>query len=167
MAMADLAKFGGETPVSLVTISKRQQISLAYLEQIFGQLRRSGLVESARGRSGGYLLARPARAISIAAIMSAVGEPVEMTRCAVSGLAGCVGNERCLTHGLWRALGDHILEFLGSMSLADVIEPAQTDRKSGAEDVISPAPSQMSAPQGSTPQMSAPQMSTRDEVEQL
>jgi Rrf2 family protein len=121
MAMTDLARHGGKGAVSLGAIAERQQISLAYLEQIFLKLRRAGLVESARGRTGGYQLARPAGAITIAEIMHAADEPVEMTRCAVHGLSGCVGSSKCLTHDLWRALGDHIQAFLARVTLRDVI----------------------------------------------
>lgn len=122
MAMADLAKHGGHGSVPLTAIAERQQISLAYLEQIFQRLRRAGLVDSARGRSGGYQLARGPDEITVAAIMQAVDEPVEMTRCMLDGLAGCVGSAKCLTHDLWRALGDHILAFLSRVTLRDVLE---------------------------------------------
>ena len=121
MALADLARHGGEQAVPLGDIAARQQISLAYLEQIFLKLRRAGLVESARGRAGGYRLARSATEIAVDEIMQAAEEPVEMTRCAAEGLAGCVGHERCLTHDLWQALGDHIRDFLRGVSLADVV----------------------------------------------
>lgn len=134
MAMADLAKQTGGlaapvTPASAVPasaiplseIAERQQISLPYLEQLFQRLRKAGLVESVRGRTGGYALARPASGIAIAAILAAVEEPVKMTRCQ-GGEAGCVGHERCLTHDLWRALGDHIATFLDDVTLQDVLD---------------------------------------------
>jgi Rrf2 family iron-sulfur cluster assembly transcriptional regulator len=121
MAMADLAKFGGEAAVPLSAIAERQHLSLAYLEQIFVHLRRAGLVESARGRSGGYRLGRPASDIAIAEIMAAVDEETRMTRCS-NGSAGCLGEERCLTHGLWDALGAHIAVFLANVSLKQVLD---------------------------------------------
>jgi Rrf2 family iron-sulfur cluster assembly transcriptional regulator len=121
MAMADLAKFGGEGAVPLSAIAERQHLSLAYLEQIFVHLRRAALVESARGRSGGYRLGRPARDIAIAEIMAAVEEGTRMTRCG-TGEPGCLGEERCLTHGLWHALGAHIAAFLASVSLQEVLD---------------------------------------------
>ncbi len=121
MAMADLAKQGEETAVPLSAIADRQNLSLAYLEQIFLRLRRAGLVESARGRTGGYLLARPARAIRIAEIMQAVQEETRMTRC-LDGDVGCLGEQRCLTHGLWHALGGHIAAFLANVSLQEVLD---------------------------------------------
>lgn len=122
MAVADLADRGSGRPVPLASISERQQISLPYLEQLFLKLRRGGIVESARGPGGGYMLARPAEDISIAEVMGAVDEPVKMTRCSGQGDAGCVGQRRCLTHDLWRALGDNILLFLQSVTVRDVIE---------------------------------------------
>jgi Rrf2 family transcriptional regulator, iron-sulfur cluster assembly transcription factor len=121
MAMADLAKFGGDGAVPLSAIADRQHLSLAYLEQIFVHLRRAGLVESARGRSGGYRLGRPARDIAISEIMAAVEEGTRMTRCG-AGEPGCLGEERCLTHGLWHALGTHIAAFLASVSLQEVLD---------------------------------------------
>lgn len=121
MAMADLAKFGKDGSVPLSAIAERQQLSIAYLEQIFLKLRRSGLVESERGRAGGYKLARPASAISVVEIMSAVQEDTRMTRCSGEEGSGCVGEHRCLTHGLWHALGNHIRGFLAHISLEDVL----------------------------------------------
>jgi Rrf2 family iron-sulfur cluster assembly transcriptional regulator len=121
MAMADLAKYGAGDALPLSAIADRQQISLAYLEQLFLKLRRARLVESARGRSGGYRLARPAASISVAEIMAAVEEGVRMTRCHGEAATPCMAGRRCLTHGLWDALGEQILAFLESISLADVI----------------------------------------------
>ena len=123
MAMADLAKFGGEQAVSLSTIAERQQLPLAYLEQIFLRLRRAGLVASERGRCGGYRLGRAARDISVAEVMCAADESTRMTRCA-SGEDGCVGGARCLTHGLWSALGRNISDFLSGVSLDDIVRGA-------------------------------------------
>lgn len=120
MAMADLAKHGGDGAMPLSQIAERQQLSLAYLEQIFLHLRRAGLVESARGRTGGYKLGRPARDIRVAEIMSAVAEETRMTRCMDQGI-GCLGEERCLTHSLWHALGGHIEAFLSNVSLEEVL----------------------------------------------
>jgi Rrf2 family protein len=122
MAMADLARHGGDGAVPLTEIAERQQISLAYLEQLFQKLRRAGIVESERGRLGGYRLARDMGVITIAEVMAAVEEPFVMTRCQGHGTSGCVAGNRCLTHDLWDALGDHIAGFLGSVSLQDVLE---------------------------------------------
>jgi Rrf2 family iron-sulfur cluster assembly transcriptional regulator len=122
MAMADLAKHGQESAMPLSAISERQQLSIAYLEQIFIKLRRAGLVDSERGRAGGYRLARSAAEIRVADIMRAVEEDTRMTRCHGEIAAGCLGEHRCLTHGLWDALGEHIHGFLATISLADVLE---------------------------------------------
>lgn len=121
-AMADLAKFGAAEAVPLSVIAERQHISLAYLEQLFAKLRRAGLVESERGRAGGYRLARPAHSISVAEIMRAVEEGIRMTRCAGEESAPCIPGRRCLTHGLWDALGEQIAWFLDSVTLVEVIE---------------------------------------------
>jgi len=124
MAMADLARHSNGEMLPLSAIAGRQQLSLTYLEQLFGKLRRAGLVEAARGPGGGYKLATPAHDLPISAIMEAVEEPVKMTRCHLENKSGCVGDSRCLTHDLWRALGDHIHGFLGNVSLGDVIDNA-------------------------------------------
>lgn len=121
MAMADLARQGGEAAVPLSQISERQRITVAYLEQLFQQLRRAGLVESARGRAGGYRLGRPAREITVAEVMAAVDEGVRMTRCMGHESESCMAGERCLTHNLWEALGAEIASFLEGVSLEDVI----------------------------------------------
>jgi len=107
-------------PVSLAEIAAAQMLSLAYLEQLFGPLRRAGLVASARGPGGGYRLARPADQISISAIVEAVDEPIRATRCEV-GAPGCVGGQRCVTHDLWAELGEQIRLFLDGMMLSDVV----------------------------------------------
>jgi Rrf2 family iron-sulfur cluster assembly transcriptional regulator len=129
MAMADLARHCGAAsdigaaPQSLTAIAKRQEISLAYLEQLFAKLRRAGLVTGVRGPGGGFKLARPAEELRIADIVLAVDEPLKATRCEGHGPVGCLkrGN-RCLTHDLWDELGTQIEYFLSSVTLADVIE---------------------------------------------
>lgn len=120
MAMVDLAKYGATDSLPLSVVARRQALPMAYLEQIFAQLRRAELVVSVRGRSGGYRLARPAAEISIADVMGAVDEATQMTRCNASE-TGCLGEKRCLTHGLWDALGHHIEDFLSHVSLHDVV----------------------------------------------
>ncbi len=121
MALADIAKFAGNEPVSLAVVAERQHLSVAYLEQLFVALRRAGLVDSIRGRAGGYKLARSAGAINIAEIMAAVEEGTRMTRCHDEP-GGCVGAERCLTHDLWSALGRNIQSFLAGITLQDVLD---------------------------------------------
>jgi Rrf2 family transcriptional regulator, iron-sulfur cluster assembly transcription factor len=123
MAMVDIAKHAAcDETMPLSVIAERQNISLAYLEQLFVKLRRVGLVESARGRSGGYRLGRAASMITIADVLRAVEEDVQMTRCGIDGGAPCVGGHRCLTHDLWDALGDHIEQFLVRTTLQQVVD---------------------------------------------
>jgi Rrf2 family iron-sulfur cluster assembly transcriptional regulator len=130
MAMVDLATRHSEGcecgPVCLAEIAARQRLSQAYLEQLFGKLRRAGLVGSARGPGGGYRLARASDAIAIADIIEAVDEPVRATRCE-TGSAGCIAGvadeppTRCQTHDLWDELGRQICLFLQAITLADVV----------------------------------------------
>lgn len=129
MALADIAKHSGEGSVSLSSIAERQHLSLAYLEQIFMVLRRAGLVDSVRGRAGGYRLARPASEIRVAEIMRAADEGTRMTRCH-DGDGGCLGETRCLTHGLWAALGEEIESFLSRVSLQEVLDGIPDDKRS-------------------------------------
>lgn len=124
MAMADLASHSRGEAVPLAAIAERQELSLTYLEQLFVKLRRAGLVDATRGPGGGYRLTQDAHSVPISAIMVAVEEPVKMTRCHLEDKGGCVGDSRCLTHDLWRALGDHIFDFLGSVSLGDIVDNA-------------------------------------------
>jgi Rrf2 family protein len=122
MAMVALAKHGDAGALPLAAIADSQNISIAYLEQLFLKLRRAGLVKATRGPKGGYKLARTPDEISIAQIMEAADEPVRMNRCSVEGADWCLGTKRCTTHDLWRALGDHIGDFLVGVSLQDVLD---------------------------------------------
>ena len=119
-AMIDLALNSGEGPVTLAAISERQKISLSYLEQLFGKLRRYGLVESVRGPGGGYCLARQDADITIADVVRAVDEMLDATQC--GGLQNCRQAQRCMTHELWSTLNDRIYEFLSSVTLADEVK---------------------------------------------
>ncbi|GGJ25179.1 Rrf2 family transcriptional regulator [Neoroseomonas lacus] len=150
MALVEMAAREGRAegcvngrPVTLNDIAAAQQLSVAYLEQLFGRLRRAGLVASARGPGGGYRLARPAKAIPIAEIVEAADEPIVATRCEEGG-PGCLGGgTRCLTHDLWAELGDQIRLFLGAMTLADVVDGHVIGRArppAGPEAAITPAP---------------------------
>ena len=122
-AMADIAAFAGDEPVAVSEVAVRQGISLSYLEQLFAKLRRSGLVESARGAGGGYRLARPAGDIRVADIVGAVDEQIRTTACAPGSSKGCQGvSARCLTHDLWDELSRQIEIFLNQVSLDDVIK---------------------------------------------
>ena len=123
MAMVDLAKQSTGSPIALADVADRQEISLSYLEQLFGKLRRGGLVNSVRGPGGGYLLSRAPDDIRISDIIVAVDEPIQTTRCSPGSPAGCKANKsRCLTHDLWEELGHHIYLYLSSTSLEDVVE---------------------------------------------
>jgi len=120
-AMADLAMRGGNAPVTLAAISERQKISLSYLEQLFGKLRRNNIVESVRGPGGGYYLARPSSKISIAEIVIAVDEPLDATKC--GGLGNCQGEQQpCITHDLWMGLSKKIYSYLEEVSLQQLVE---------------------------------------------
>ncbi|MEM8687952.1 MAG: Rrf2 family transcriptional regulator [Pseudomonadota bacterium] len=121
MAMADIAQQGSVAPVSLGDISGRQGISQAFLEQLFAKLRKQGLVESVRGPGGGYSLSRDADDIQIVDIISAVDEPLQITRCQGDALDGCVGGGKCVTHELWAALGRQVYGFLAAVTLGDVV----------------------------------------------
>jgi len=123
MAMADLASQGSGKPVALADIATRQEISLSYLEQLFGKLRKGALVKSVRGPGGGYLLARPGSDIRISDIILAVDEPIQATRCTPGTPAGCHNNKgRCLTHDLWEELSNQIYLYLSTVTLDDVVE---------------------------------------------
>lgn len=120
-AMIDLGLRQAAGPVTLAAISQRQQISLSYLEQLFGKLRRHGLVESTRGPGGGYTLARAPQAISVAEIIMSVDEPLDATQCA--GKENCLGEGvRCMTHDLWTSLNNKMVEFLDSVHLQQLID---------------------------------------------
>ncbi len=122
MAAVELAGRERETPMALAEIARRQEISLSYLEQLFGRLRRAGVVRSVRGPGGGYVLARAAEGIAVADVVHAVEAPARMTRCE-SGAGGCLsGGRSCDTHDLWAALGDEVERFLASVTLADVAQ---------------------------------------------
>ncbi|HEX3575034.1 MAG TPA: Rrf2 family transcriptional regulator [Rhodopila sp.] len=132
MAMVDLAARQVADPdrglICLADIAARQQLSQSYLEQLFGKLRRAGLVGSARGPGGGYRLTRPPAEIAIADIVVAVDESIKATRCEV-GSGGCMVaaapaacGEKCQTHDLWAELGRQIALFLGGLTLADVVD---------------------------------------------
>lgn len=121
MAMVDLALNAGEKPVKLADIASRQEMSLAYLEQIFAKLRQQGLVTSIKGPGGGYMLARTAQQIPISLIVTAAEEEMKMTRCEMQSHEGCMASkEQCITHDLWEGLGNHIYQYFDSISLEDV-----------------------------------------------
>lgn len=118
-AMLDLALRNGDGPVTLAGISDRQKISLSYLEQLFGKLRRNGLVDSVRGPGGGYNLARETGEVSVADIIRAVDEPIDTSQC--GGNENCLDGGRCMTHELWTDLNHHIYDYLERVKLADLV----------------------------------------------
>lgn len=127
MAMVDLAGRAGDKPVTLpvtlADIASKQEIPLAYLEQIFAKLKRAGLVKSVKGPGGGYLLAHPRDETWISDVVQAVDESIKMTRCESHAAGGCMTTKsRCLTHDLWEGLGEQIHGYLRSISLKDVCE---------------------------------------------
>ncbi|MBL1142969.1 MAG: Rrf2 family transcriptional regulator [Proteobacteria bacterium] len=132
-AMLDLALHDGDGPVNLSEISHRQDISLTYLEQLFGKLRRHGLIESARGPGGGYRLAMTPDEISIAKVLYSVDEPVDITRC--GGKQNCQNDERCLTHDLWMELNRHVSDFLNGVMLGDLIQRNNVKQVAARQDL--------------------------------
>lgn len=119
-AMVDLAIHGGRGPVTLASISERQRISLSYLEQLFGKLRRNSLVESVRGPGGGYYLARSADKIKVSEVVVAVDEPLDATYCGERG--DCRDGKPCLTHNLWLSLNERIYGYLDSVNLQQLVD---------------------------------------------
>jgi Rrf2 family iron-sulfur cluster assembly transcriptional regulator len=122
-AMLDVALHAGAGPVTVAAIAERQKISLSYLEQLFGKLRRAGLVDSVRGPGGGYTLGRAPDAIAVADVILAVDEPIDATQC--RGRENCHDDRRCMTHELWAGLNAHILAYLESVTLAALVREQQ------------------------------------------
>ncbi|HRQ59002.1 MAG TPA: Fe-S cluster assembly transcriptional regulator IscR [Azoarcus taiwanensis] len=118
-AMIDLAAREVDGPVTLAGIAERQRISLSYLEQLFGKLRRYKLVSSVRGPGGGYRLARKVDEITVADIIIAVDEPLDATQC--GGKENCHDEHRCMTHDLWANLNKRMYEYLDSVSLGALV----------------------------------------------
>ncbi len=143
-AMIDLALRQNNGPVTLAAISQRQHISLSYLEQLFGKLRRNELVESTRGPGGGYTLARKPEEITVADIILSVDEPIDATQC--GGKENCLGESgRCMTHELWSALNQRMVEFLDSVTLQKLVDDqlakgVEVEAKPAARRAISTAP---------------------------
>ena len=123
MALADIAAFDRNNPVSLRDISLRQNISLLYLEQIFFRLKRNNIVKSTRGTNGGYILAKNPDQIKLASILSAVDEKIKTVGCKKDSKKGCTGKlTKCITHNLWDELEIHINTFFENKSLQDLIK---------------------------------------------
>ena len=118
-AMVDLAVNSGHGPVTLASISERQKISLSYLEQLFGKIRKHDVVASVRGPGGGYCLSRPANKISMSDIIVAVDESLDASQC--HGMANCHDDKQCITHDLWMGLNKTISSYLDSVSLHQLV----------------------------------------------
>ena len=126
MAMADLAQFKDNGPISLTDISLRQNISLAYLEQIFIKLKQENLVKSVRGAKGGYVLESPPEEIKISNIISAVDEKIKTLNCKKESKKGCNNkSSKCITHNLWDQLDQHINSFFEKIKLQDLVKKNQ------------------------------------------
>ena len=126
MAMADLAQFKDNGPISLTDISLRQNISLDYLEQILIKLKQENLVKSVRGAKGGYVLESPPEEIKISNIIAAVDEEVKMLNCKKESKKGCNNkSSKCITHNLWDQLDKHINNFFEKVKLQDLVKKNQ------------------------------------------
>jgi Rrf2 family iron-sulfur cluster assembly transcriptional regulator len=119
-AMIDLALRGEDGPVALASVSERQKISLSYLEQLFGKLRRFNLVDSVRGPGGGYCIARPLSQVTVADIIRAVDEQLDATQC--GGRENCHDEHRCMTHDLWSTLNSKMYDYLASVTLGELVD---------------------------------------------
>ncbi|MEB0138282.1 MULTISPECIES: Fe-S cluster assembly transcriptional regulator IscR [unclassified Undibacterium] len=136
-AMIDLALRQDKGPVTLAGISQRQDISLSYLEQLFGKLRRHEIVESVRGPGGGYHLARKAQQVTVADIIIAVDEQLDATQC--GGKGNCHGTDHinglhCMTHDLWATLNAKMVDYLDSVSLQDLVN--QQKQKAAENQIV-------------------------------
>ena len=133
-AMLDLSLNYGIRPITLADISDRQGISLSYLEQLFANLRRQGLVISSRGPGGGYRLSRSADDVTVLDVVSAVDEKVDATRC--EGKGNCDNGEQCLSHEIWQSLSDQIRLYLSSITLGQVVKDYKAKNNGDGEKVI-------------------------------
>jgi Rrf2 family iron-sulfur cluster assembly transcriptional regulator len=123
MALADMANFDRQNPISLRDISLRQNISLVYLEQIFSKLKKNNIVKSIRGTNGGYILAKDPEQIKLLNIFSAVDEKVKTVQCKRESKKGCNGKlTKCITHNLWDDLEMHINDFFDKKNLGDILK---------------------------------------------
>ena len=123
MALADMAKFDQQNPISLRDISLRQNISLVYLEQIFSKLKKNNIVKSIRGANGGYMLSKDPEQIKLSNIFSAVEEKVKTLQCKKESKKGCNGKlTKCITHYLWDELETHINDFFDKKNLGDLLK---------------------------------------------
>lgn len=122
-SLLDVAMHSGQGPVSLADISRRQNVSLSYLEQLFSKMRKDDLVSSKRGPGGGYLLSRKPEEISVSTIVLSVDEALKVTN--KDAFLGGEAFEPCLTEKLWDELSDEISNYLSNISLAAIIDQEQ------------------------------------------
>lgn len=148
-AMIDLAMQHGSGPVTLAEISGRQKISLSYLEQLFGKLRRHRLVESVRGPGGGYCLAKDMAEVSVSEIILAVDEPIDATQC--GGKENCQDDRKCLTHDLWAALNERIFDYLGGVTLRQLVDAQKAKEAAQAAGVSQMRDMRAPSGKGTTP----------------
>jgi Rrf2 family iron-sulfur cluster assembly transcriptional regulator len=127
-AMVSLSLYGGERPLALRDIAAREQISLAYLEQLFVKLRRGRIVRSVRGPGGGYVLGRPPEQIRVDEIIDSVEESLVPVSC-MDAQGRCVCGDVCVSHGVWQGLGERVRQFLASITLADLTRDASRSVK--------------------------------------
>jgi|TARA_B110000967_G_scaffold179715_1_gene195456 Rrf2 family iron-sulfur cluster assembly transcriptional regulator len=130
-AMLDLALNESDSPVTLAEISKRQSISLSYLEQLFSRMRREGLVRSVRGPGGGYQTAIDSNTLTVKDIITSVDEQIDATQC--GGNENCQEGGRCITHNLWASLNHKIFDYLESLTLAQLI--SEQKNKAGEQSI--------------------------------
>ncbi|MBI5638915.1 MAG: Rrf2 family transcriptional regulator [Nitrospirae bacterium] len=123
-AMFEIASGYGRGPITIREISEKQDVSVAYLEQILNKLRKSGMIQSVKGPGGGYVLSREPDRISIGEILRELEGPVAITSC-LDPKEGCLRVEGCVTHLLWKSLGEKIEGFLDAMTLDDLLKGNQ------------------------------------------
>lgn len=136
-AVLDIALHGTEEPVTLAEISERQEVSLSYLEQLFGRLREDGIVLSKRGPGGGYQLSRKPDSISVAEVVNAVDKDTLHTR-TCGGAGRCREDDPCLAHNLWSGLNDHLNGYLQSVTLGNIL--AESRNRPATAQPAQPAP---------------------------
>jgi Rrf2 family protein len=129
-AMFEIAKGYPETPTNIKQIAERQDVSVAYLEQILNTLRRAGLIQSVKGPGGGYLLSAKPSDITIGEILRELEGPVAITSC-LDPEEGCSRVETCVTHLLWRSLGEKIQDFLNTITLEDLLNEEDVLKEAG------------------------------------
>ena len=132
-AMMDITLHGRYNPVTLARISERQKISLSYLEQLFGKLRRNKLVDSVRGPGGGYKLAKPMHQVSAVDIILAVDEPIDATQC--GGKENCHNGKQCMTHHLWSGLNVKIRDYLAFVTLEQLVTDSKAKNIAALQDL--------------------------------